>query len=79
MNENRWVKYAEEHLKGKTVVAVRYLSVEEQESLGWSHRPLVIQFDDGSIIFPSRDDEGNDAGSLFGQGPDGGELTFPVL
>jgi len=38
----------------------------------------VIELDDGSQIFPSQDDEGNDGGALFGQGSDGDEWTFPV-
>jgi len=48
------------------------------EQMGWYSRPIVIHLDDGSMIFPSQDDEGNDGGALFGQGPDGKDLTFPV-
>lgn len=75
----RWTEFAAEHLQGKTVFAVRYLTPDEAEALGWSSRPLMIEFDDGTLIFASRDDEGNGAGSLLGQTPDGTELTFPVL
>ena len=79
MDEKGWVAYAEEHLLGKKVVALRYLTEAERDDFGWSSRALVIVFDDGSFVFPSRDDEGNDAGSLFGQSGDGPIITFPIL
>lgn len=77
MSKN-WTKYAEKHLLGKTVEAVRYLTQEELGAFGWYKNPLVIIFTDGTIIFPASDDEGNDGGSLWGQ--KGKEsLTFPTL
>ena len=75
----RWTKYAEDRLKGRTILACRYLSKEEADGLGWYHRPVVIILDDGTFVFPSRDDEGNDGGAMFGQGAKGEEMTFPVL
>lgn len=75
----RWTDYGSEHLKGKTISSVRYLSDEEQESLGWYKKPIVIHFTDNSLLFPSMDDEGNDGGALFGQSSDGESLTFPTL
>jgi hypothetical protein len=78
--EAYWAAYGRKHLLGKKVSAVRYLGKREaDEGCGWSSRSIVIVFDDGTMVFPSRDDEGNDAGALFGQGPDGESLTFPVL
>jgi len=74
-----WNDYASNNLVGKKVVAARYMTDEEAEGMGWDRKPLVIQFDDGSLIFPSRDDEGNDAGALFGQTKDEKSLTFPVI
>jgi len=76
--EERWTKYGVDRLVGKRVVAVRYMDKEECEHMGWESRPIAIFFNDGSFIFPSRDDEGNDAGALFGQGSDG-DWTFPVI
>jgi hypothetical protein len=75
----KWEREARSHLKGKTVKDVRYLTDEEKESLGWFHHVPVIIFDDGTLIFPSRDDEGNDGGALFGQAPDGNDFTLPVI
>jgi len=77
--ETRWVKYAQKHLLGKKIVGVRYMTQKEANNVGWYSRCVVFQLDDGTILFPSRDDEGNDAGALFGQDQVGAELTFPVL
>lgn len=73
-----WNTYARKHLVGKTIKAVGWMTEEEAAHVGWEHsRPIVIEFTDGSLIFPSADDEGNDGGAMFGQS--GGEdLTFPV-
>jgi hypothetical protein len=75
----RWTSYAITKLLGKTIVAVRYLNSKEINTLGWSRRALVIQLSDGTILYPSADDEGNDAGALFGQAKDGTDCTFPVI
>jgi hypothetical protein len=63
--EQRWIKAASTVLRGKTVDHVRYLTEAERNQLGWNGRAVVIVFRDGSYVFPSRDDEGNDAGALF--------------
>lgn len=54
-------------LKGRTITVIRYLTDEECEVMGWHRAPLVLQLDDGTLLIPSRDDEGNDAGALFTQ------------
>lgn len=75
--EKRWTKDCKKFLVGKRVKEVRFLTVEEANEMDWSQRPLVIVFDDGSYIFPSQDDEGNNGGSLFTSDKD---LTcIPVL
>jgi len=60
-----WEQKAEAMLVGRKIVKVRYLSEDERKSLGWDGKCLVIQLDDGNIIYPSSDNEGNNAGSLF--------------
>lgn len=75
--EDRWTKIAQKQLEGRKIVKVRYLSDKEQESLGWYKRCVVMQLDDGNLIFPSSDDEGNEAGSLFTN--DKTNPTLPVL
>ena len=76
--EKRWTKYAEKHLLGRSISRVRYLDKDEAEHLGWHQRSLLLELDNGTIVFMSRDDEGNDGGTLFGMTTDE-ELTFPVL
>lgn len=76
-NRARWTKTASDLLLGKKIVAVRYLNDEEMQTLGWETRCVVIQLDDGNLIFPSCDDEGNGAGALFTNDQEVGCL--PVL
>lgn len=63
--KEEWAADAEKLLLGKKIVAVRYMTDEEVLEIGWNKAPIVLQLDDGNIIFPSMDDEGNDAGALF--------------
>jgi hypothetical protein len=77
--EKRWTSYGQQHLVGRTIKSVRYMTFEEVEALGWSQRALVMELDNGTLIFPSADDEGNGAGALFGSDTGGEELTFPVI
>ena len=60
-----WGKRAAALLVGKKIVNVRYLTEAEQEEMGWFGSPLVLFLDDGTQVFASSDDEGNDAGALF--------------
>ena len=77
--EKHWNDFAKKHLLGKTIKSVRYMTNEEADNMGWMSRPLAIFFTDGSFIFPSMDDEGNDGGALFGQTSNGEDMAFPVL
>lgn len=63
--ESKWLETSKKLLEGRKIVLVRYMNNEEAESLGWTDRPIVLQLDDGNIIFPSSDDEGNSGGSIF--------------
>jgi hypothetical protein len=60
--------YEQDPLAGKKVVGIRRLRTEELERLGWESRGEVtaLLFEDGTIVFPSRDSEGNGPGELFG-------------
>ena len=75
----RWEKYAKEHLLNKKIVKVRYMLPQEQEATGFYRKALIMVLDDDTIIFPSADDEGNDAGAIFGLTKDGEQLVFPVI
>jgi hypothetical protein len=63
--EKRWTKEAQTQLLGRRIVKVRYMKPSEAEMLGWHFRPVVLQLDDGNLVFPSSDDEGNEPGSFF--------------
>ena len=57
---------------GRTITHVRPLSDDELSQLGWedtNSHAVVIQLDDGTLLFPSRDEEGNGPGCMFVQTP----------
>lgn len=60
-----WEERCAQILVGKTIKSVRYQYTCEMKDMGWSKKSLIIFFTDGSYIFPSSDDEGNNAGALF--------------
>lgn len=63
--EARWTLAAVTLLKGKKIVDVRYMTQEEANEFDWDSKAIVMQLDDGTLIFPSMDSEGNGPGSLF--------------
>lgn len=75
--EKIWTEKAKALLLNKRIVNVKYLSQEEADDLGWSSRSVAFQTQDGNWFFPSRDDEGNDGGSLFTTSE--ADPTLPVL
>ena len=75
--EKRWTKIASDMLLNRKIVAVRYLTAKAIEQHGWYSRGVVITLDNGLSIYPSKDDEGNDAGALFTTDKDNDVL--PVL
>lgn len=72
-----WGALAAKALVGRTIVGARYLTEEESRQLGWYNRTVILKLDDGSLIWPSRDDEGNGAGAMFTNIPD--LETIPVI
>jgi len=65
--ELKWTAIANKQLQGRTITKVRYLTKIEAEKMGWSDRCVVLQLDNGNLLLPSSDDEGNNAGALFTQ------------
>lgn len=61
----KWEERCAQILVGKTIKSVRYQYTCEMKDMGWSKKSLIIFFTDGSFIFPSSDDEGNNAGAIF--------------
>lgn len=52
-------------LVGKTIKSVRYLTPNECANFGWNKSPLVMFLNDGTIMIPQCDDEGNDGGAMM--------------
>jgi hypothetical protein len=75
----RWEKHAKDAFVGRKIVNARYMTPEEVEAMGWTQSVVVLQLNDGSVIYPSMDDEGNNGGALFGNTRDGHDLTMPVI
>ena len=63
--ERRLLALAAQALKGRCILGVRYTTSEEAEQCGWLHRSVVLELDNGHLVWPASDDEGNDAGALF--------------
>jgi hypothetical protein len=66
-SEKKWTKYAQDRLLGKTIKSVRYMDSGEVETMGFQRKALVLTLNDGTLLWPSMDDEGNDAGAMFFQ------------
>ena len=66
-NKNKyWQDLVNKHLVGKYITKVQWLSPSESNRLmGGDYQPCELHLNDGTIITPSADDEGNNAGALF--------------
>ena len=60
-----WSDKVAKALVGKTIVKVDYITNLDAKILGWHGRSIALILNDGSVLYPSADDEGNDAGALF--------------
>jgi len=61
-----WQKLVNKHLVGKYITKVEWLNPKDSKKLlGWDYQPCELHLNDGTIITPSADDEGNNAGALF--------------
>jgi hypothetical protein len=61
---------------GQAVKEIRPMTEAEAEAEGWEFNrrhgaPTVIVLANGTLIYASRDDEGNGPGQLFGRDPKG--------
>ena len=79
MLEEKALELAKETLLNKKVSHIRYMTDEEMQSLNWRKRSIVLQMDDGTLVFPSIDNEGNDGGSLQFFKENSSEHCIPVL
>ena len=63
-------------VKGLTIKNVRKMTKKEREAEGWDKTTTVIVLSNGTKLYASCDSEGNDAGTLFGQNPDGSYFSI---
>jgi len=73
-----WNDKATQILKGRTIIAVRYAEDEEIDDF-FAKRGLQIILDNGTILYPMQDDEGNDFGAIHYQLKNGTNSILPTL
>ena len=73
--KKHWQDKANKMLVGKKIVKVEWMGEVESDEIGWHSKPVCMQLDDGTWIFPMADDEGNDGGALAV----GNAETLPVF
>ena len=59
---------------GLKIVGIRKMTKKEIRDEGWEGKidtPTAIVLSDGTLLYASRDDEGNGPGQIFGKAPDG--------
>jgi hypothetical protein len=65
----------EETIIGQKITSVRKLTPEDYEREGWDHDRFaigaVLVLENGTVLYASRDDEGNGPGTLIGADADG--------
>ncbi len=64
-------------IEGQKIKLIRHATDEEADSLGFDHeRIVVIELENGTLLCPSRDCEGNGPGVFFTLSPDGSSTTL---
>ena len=68
----------DDSIVGSKIIDIRPMTANEMKSEGWQKNeiPMVLVLSSGTILYPSMDTEGNDAGALFGKTSDG--ISFGV-
>jgi hypothetical protein len=64
------------NILNKKIVAFRRLTEQELFANGWEAdgNCSAIELDDGTILFPSKDEEGNGPGAWFGETKSGDQF-----
>lgn len=66
-----------EPLIGQKITEIRPMTEEEETNEGWDRNsgiPMVVVFEDGTLLYASQDPEGNGPGTLFGIDKNGQEF-----
>lgn len=75
---SHWQKKAQDQLAGRKIVTARYLTDQEISVLGWHGSSLVLELDNGLLLYASADDEGNGPGAIHGITKNNRSTGFPV-
>ena len=62
--KKNWTEKVKTKLLGRKIIEIRFMTPEEIKFLDWANAAVVIKLDDGLLLYPSCDDELNNAGSL---------------
>ena len=62
--EKDFIAKAKKYWLGRTITDIRFMSEEERDNNAWDKRGIVIILDDGNILYPMSDEEGNDTGAI---------------
>lgn len=65
----KMVELAQDLFVGKKIKSVRYASQEELEEMGWDDDFVILELEDGTLLYPIRDAEGNGPAILSVQIP----------
>ena len=57
-------------LVGRKIVGIRVMTEKEAKDFYWYKRPFVLELDNGTVLVPQSDDEGNDGGAVLILGKD---------
>jgi hypothetical protein len=68
-------------LIGRTITKIRPMTTGELSAEGWDigDNCSAIEFDDGTVLYPSRDEEGNGPGAFFGVDKNGNGFIIAPL
>ncbi|MFA7101301.1 MAG: hypothetical protein WC196_06180 [Bacilli bacterium] len=55
-----------DNVTGQTIVKVRPMTQKEIDKEGWYRGTTVLELSNGVLLYASSDEEGNDAGAMFG-------------
>lgn len=62
--KKQWADEVSAKLVGRRIVETRYMTQTEVNDCGWFKAAVIIKLDDGALLYPMSDDEGNNAGAL---------------
>ena len=62
--KKQWSKDISANLVGRKIVKVRYMTQAEVNVCVWYNATVVLELDDGTMLYPMSDDEGNSAGAI---------------